>query len=183
MSAQTENDNGGGSRTYRHPEWKRLYDALAPRLDSGQFYDYEALAELAGLDIRSSRGRGQFLRFAREVLDTMQLHFENVRNEGYRVVKAQEHGACAHKQVVMGRRRVKQAARIATNTRIAELTADQCKALADTQCHIASLEATMRSREARIKRAVNQLGPPPTPHRLALPKPEGTNASHQTDRS
>lgn len=77
------------NQVHKHPEWKRLFEEIAPLVAAGKtMFSYAELDEMAGVPIASSRGRRQFMRFQKEALGQWSVWFENVRGEGYRVVKA-----------------------------------------------------------------------------------------------
>ena len=56
-----------------HPEWKQLANKIEPWVAVTELFTYEVLESLAGIDIRSSRGRSQFLleRFRRYALEVV----------------------------------------------------------------------------------------------------------------
>jgi hypothetical protein len=160
------------STVYLHPEWKRLLDALYSKLEPDQFYSYQELGQLAGVDIQSTRGRHQFLRFAREVLVRLQLHLENVRAQGYRVVMANEHAECSHRQFRMARRKVQRAGSIAGNTRIGLLSDGEHRLLVNTISRLSRLSTTMQDVDRGMQKDLKQF-PAPAPHRLLASKPVG----------
>jgi len=101
-----ENTNEANIKLY--PAWKQLYAKIADKVQPGDLYDYDRLEGLLGLDPRGTPGRGQVLRFAKELLTERNLHLENERNIGYRVVKANEHAKCSLSQMRRAGRRVMQ---------------------------------------------------------------------------
>lgn len=112
--------------TSRFPEWKALYDAIVPLVDAGEkTFSYDVLESLAGIDVRSDRGRLQFYRFRRELLKTKQFWMENIPAFGYTVVPAADQPKSAYKRIGSARRKVRMAKQINTFMRAEELTADQ----------------------------------------------------------
>lgn len=94
-------------QTYRHPEWKRLLDGIGPLIDGGETnFSYDVLADLAGIDIRTPRGRQQFYKFRAEIQKTHRLWFENQPNFGYTVIEPQAHAKAAQRRVKQGKRKV-----------------------------------------------------------------------------
>jgi hypothetical protein len=142
-----------------HPEWKQLWHEMNTVLATGQLWGYSELQTIAGIDVRSSRGRAQFLRFAREVEDKLDLHFECERTIGYRVVKANEHGTCSLGRVRRGYRQVKRGEHIASHTRTDELTATEAARLMNVLAHTGRLLShfagetkVLRKNEKEIRR-------------------------------
>lgn len=112
--------------THPHPEWKRLLAEAAPLVTDGKSdFSYEELNRLAGVDIRTSRGRQQFHRFAKAALKQWSVHFECVRNQGYRIVRTEQHAICASKRVKRAKRQLRRGRDIAVHTKIEELSAEQ----------------------------------------------------------
>lgn len=112
--------------TSRYPEWKTLYDNVVPLINAGQKdFDYESLSKLAGIDIRGDRGRSQFYRFRRAILEDRQLWFENVSGHGYSIIPAADQSKAAHRRIDGAKRKVKTAKAITANVRWNELTAEE----------------------------------------------------------
>lgn len=149
---------------FRHPEWKRLYDAVKDTLELGKFYDYKALNELAGVNIQSSRGRTQFLRFAEEVLERHSFHFENVRKQGYRVVDAYEHAICGSNKVKRARRQVMKGANIVRHTRMESLTPEQARVTTDVMVRLSRLESVVSEQGKNIRKLAAQVEVKRLPH-------------------
>lgn len=102
---------------HRHPEWKRLAAEIQPLLETTKAFSYELLKALAGIDIRSSRGRQQFDRFRRHALDEWGLWFECERTEGYRIVDVAETPGCSVQRMRRAKRQNVKALAIAVKTR------------------------------------------------------------------
>lgn len=103
-----------------HPEWKRAFEEIGKILEADlkrDFFAYDELRPIFGLDIRAPRGRKQFDRFNKECRAAWNIHFEVVRTEGYRIVRPQEHSACSLKRLQRGGRQVKRALHIAAHTK------------------------------------------------------------------
>lgn len=152
-------------QVHAHPEWKRLIEALSLKLEIGKVYTYDELNELAGVDIRSNRGRRQFFHFAREILERESLHFENVRAEGYRVVHPKEQGSCAIRRVASARRKLKHGGQISSHVR-GDMLSPEARAIAiDLSMRIARLEQVVVGQTKEIKRLARgvELGRLPHP--------------------
>ncbi len=102
-------------QVHPHPEWKRLAAEIQPLLAQERF-TYEELATLAGVDVRTSRGRQQFDRFRKHALNEWGVWFECDRTKGYRVTAPVDHPGCAMARVRRGRRQMKNALSIAVKT-------------------------------------------------------------------
>lgn len=142
------------NNTHPHPEWKRLYSEIATLIQAGQTIPYEDLYEYAGIDIRSTRGRAQFHRFAKEMLRNHRLHFECVRNVGYRVVEPSEQTQCASLRVTRAKRRLKHGAMIAGNVLIERLTPEQAAANASVLGRVASMLSMIESTAKEIRTVI-----------------------------
>src|SRR5262245_57251020 len=130
----------------RFPEWKSLYDAILPLIDAGEkVFDYARLNELAHIDIRSDRGRGQFYKFRRELLKNRQLWMENIPGCGYAVISSRDQPRAAYRRVRDARRKVVMAKAINTNIRIEELTPEQRVLQAATAAVLHELSKTFHA--------------------------------------
>jgi len=119
----------------RHPEWKRLYDAITPVLSTKVEWSYEELSAFAGVDIRTSRGRKQFDKFRKHALRNLQVWFDVVRTRGYRIVQQREHGSVAHNKLRRAKRQTAYSVLVSINTKLEELTEQQ------RQSHLAIMAA------------------------------------------
>ena len=100
-----------------HPEYKRLLESIKPLLDGGKTeFGYEELEKLAGVDIRSVRGRNQWQRFRWKALDAWGVWFEFATGKGYYVAPIGEHPACAKGRIRRGERQVRKGGAIAAKT-------------------------------------------------------------------
>lgn len=115
-----------------HPEWKRLFSEAGELIASGKnTFTYDELKALAGVDVQTTRGRAQFIRFRKECLNKLCVWLENMRGEGYRVIRPNEHVESAALRVNRARRITRTALAIATNTKFEQLTdAEKSSALA-----------------------------------------------------
>jgi hypothetical protein len=156
------------SKAHAHPEWKRLYEELRSRVEAGQLWTYEELKELAGIDIRTSRGRQQFHRFAKEVLDALDLHFECERTKGYRVVKPNEQATYSLARVRRGQRQVKQAFRIVTHIRLDQMTPTERTLNANVAAHTGRILQQLSSEGRLLRKEERQLKRGERPPRLLL---------------
>lgn len=118
--------------THAHPEWKRLFSEAGQLIASGKTsFTYDELKQLGGVDVQTQRGRAQFLRFRKECLTKLCIWLENMRGEGYRVLRPNEHVGSASIRVNRARRMTRTALAIATNTKMEQLTnAEKSSALA-----------------------------------------------------
>jgi len=148
-----------------HPEWRVLFEQLADRLEPGQFLPYEELKRIAGIDIRTTRGRQQFFRFAKELLEQKQLHLENQRNEGYTVAYPSQHAKCSQKQIRKGQRRMRHALAIATEVRTEQLGPMEMRVLTDVQERLSRMLFSFSGEVKAIKAEITAL------ERRRLPNP------------
>jgi hypothetical protein len=100
-----------------HPEWKRLAKELEPLVATTRFFTYEVLAALSGIDVRTSRGRGQFQRFRKFALAEWGLWFECEIKRGYRVAEDDEIPSSAMRRMQRGRRQFGKSLAIAVRTK------------------------------------------------------------------
>ena len=153
---------------HRHPEWKRLYDALVPLLSVGAVFSYETIRELMGLDARTSRGRKQFHRCAKEIARDYQFHMECVKNEGYRVVAHDENTGRMHNRMGRAKRRLRDAAFIGVTTKLDELTEQQRAANADILARIGRLTHEITESRREIRKIIVNAREPRLPHPLLV---------------
>lgn len=150
-----------------HPEWKRLWAALRDALAAEQVWSYQELNEIGGIDIQhTARGRTQFHRFARECLDVLDLHFECMRMQGYRVVRANEHAGCSLARVRRAAKQTTNAVRIVTHVKYEQLTPAERALNANVVAHTSRLLQNLTS-EGRVlrreQRGIQRGEPPPIP--------------------
>jgi hypothetical protein len=148
----------------RHPEWKRLYDVLAGILRVDMVYTYPELSEGLGIDIRSSRGRQQFWRCAREIAKDFQFQFECVVKVGYRAVPASENTRRMHNRMGRAKRRLRDAAFIGLHTALADLTAEQRAANADILARVGRLAQAITEQRREIRSVIVGVEPKRLPH-------------------
>jgi len=109
----------------RHPEWKRLFDAMEAVYQAKDRYTYDELEVMAGINIRSFRGRMQFYKFRDEFLKSHNVWFECDRANGYRIVKAGEHGKYSSVRVKRSARQMRKARDITANVDHSKLSEAQ----------------------------------------------------------
>lgn len=148
-----------------HPEWKRLYKGIVPLLEHGREFDYRELSALAGIDVRSNRGRAQFLRCAKEVLRNHSFHFENMVNQGYRLVRPEEHAMCGVRQLEFGRRRTVKALAITTYTQTDLLDDRQRAAHANVEARIGMALAYQQKQVSGVRQIAARVQDVPKPMR------------------
>lgn len=151
----------------RHPEWKRLIDSTQELAEPGRFFSFEELSELAGIDIRSARGRSQLVKFRRHLLLERELWLENDFNRGYRIVAPSEHNRCAVNQLRRAHRRVRLGAVIVSHTRLGQLTDEQRKANADILARLARMESAITETRKDVRKILTGSEPQRLPSPLA----------------
>jgi hypothetical protein len=104
------------NQIHQHPEHKRLFDEIKPLIAIGRLFPYSELAALAGVDVTSHRGRGQFEKFRQRALREWGVWFECERAMGYRVTEAENHPRCALAHIKRSKRQLRRAVNIATYT-------------------------------------------------------------------
>lgn len=149
-----------------HPEWRRLLESTEELAVPGRFFSFEELSELAGIDIRTSRGRSQLVKFRKHLLVERELWLENDLNKGYRIVEAKEHHRCAIGQLRRARRRIRMSAAIVSHTRLADLTDEQRKANADILVRLARIESSVRETQTEVRKLVVESEPKRLPSPL-----------------
>lgn len=124
------------------PRWMDILDLLVP-LDVNDVVTYETLSTAVGLDIRTRRGD---LYAAMEVLQRDHSRtIEVVRNKGYRICAANEHGRLAKKHHKKSKRQIGKAVAKASSANRAELTDEERR-------RIDSMEMTLRAHGDMIRR-------------------------------
>lgn len=114
--------------THLHPEWKELFKQIGDQINENpdkKLYLYDELTKIAGINIQSSRGRQQFEHFNRECRKLLNIHWENVRSKGYRIVKASEHAKCAVNRIKKAGKQMKKGKHIIEATALEKLTETQ----------------------------------------------------------
>jgi len=150
---------------YPHPEWKRLYKALIPALKHDREFGYEELSALAGIDVRSDRGRAQFHRCAKEILRNYSYYFENQINKGYRLVLPQEHAMAGVRQLEFGRRRTVKGLAIVVYTQTGLLDDRQRAIHADVEARLGRAVAFQQGQVNEVRQIAARV------QALPLPKP------------
>lgn len=151
------------NEAFRHPEWKRLFDAICIMVAENsdkKVFSYEELEMLAGIDIRTSRGRKQFERFNRECRSNLNIHWENVREKGYRIVESTEHAMCATRRIKKASKQLKRGKHIAESTDLSKLTTEQVKAVTLVAACIGILNQNLQENTKAIKKLANVMEQP-----------------------
>jgi len=112
-------------QTRPYPEWRQLLASIKPFLESKREFSYDELKELAGIDIRTSRGRSQFYKFRKHALAEWNMWFEVEPTKGYVRIPAGEHPRSAVKRVRWAGRRVKMANAINSLAKVEDMTSAQ----------------------------------------------------------
>jgi len=154
-------------KTSPHPEWKRIMESMAAHIETGrEFYDYDDIKSITRVDARSQEGRRQFLRFRKEALEKFSVWFENERDKGYRMVKANEHVASASVRVKRAHRLQRRALSIVTNTRWEQLTDDEKTMALSAQAVIGSLIQASKEAVKQTKRIAGAIEHPKLGHSI-----------------
>lgn len=97
--------------------WRVVYDLLC-ETDTGEVLTYERIAEALGLDPVADRQtmRGAIHRAAKEHQQHDKRSVESVTNEGYRVVRPEEHLDLAHRHQQRARTQIDKGRSSAENT-------------------------------------------------------------------
>jgi hypothetical protein len=149
--------------TFQHPEWKRLFSVVSERMITApakRLYTYSELAEISGIDIRSSRGRRQFELFNQECRKVLNVHWENAWNTGYRIVEAAEHSACAVKRTKQAGKKIKKGKQIADATPLDKLTQEQMSTNLILRGMLATLVEHMKEQNASMKKIAHAMEAP-----------------------
>lgn len=141
-------------QVYRHPEWKRIYDGIATSIEIGRLLTYAELSAIGGVDVRSLRGRQQFLRCRDEVLKNHGWWFANVRGKGYRVVHPNEQPGCALHLVVLGQKRIRKGGKVNGCARVELMAAEVAKMSADIQVRQAMLDKQLSSFVKEVRKQI-----------------------------
>lgn len=124
------------------PRWKLILDVLVP-LEVDEAVTFEQLNAVAGIDVRTSRG--DLYRAVQELESGHRRTMESVRNVGYRVVAANEHGRLAKKHHKRSRRQIDKAIRKTDSSDRSKLTEAERRELD-------SMGSTLRSHRDMIRR-------------------------------
>lgn len=151
---------------HAHPESARLFNELASVLEPGQLWSYQDLNAVAGIDIRTHRGRGQFYKFAKRVLLELKLHMECVPNKGYAVVKPNEHAICGLARAARAKRMVRKGLRITANARFDQMTESEAKENANLQVRLAALSGLMTKEVKAAQKEISGTQQKRLPHPL-----------------
>lgn len=117
---------GNGIPPFRpHPEWRELKKRIEPLLQTKRQFTYDELKELAGIDIQTPAGRGQFYQFRKHALKDWSVWFEVVPNLGYEVIPAGDHSKAAVKRVRQAGSKVRMAKAIQQHVKLEDMTPQQ----------------------------------------------------------
>jgi hypothetical protein len=123
-----------------HPEWKRAYEEIAPKLSPGQLWTYPMIRDALGIEARSNRGRRQFLRCRDEILKKTGWFLENVINKGYRVVDPNDQSTSAVRVIGHGKRRIRKGLAINGHAKRELMTSDAARVSVDLQARATLLD-------------------------------------------
>ena len=143
-----------------HPEWKRLAEEIQPLLETTKAFSYELLKALAGVDIRTVRGRQQFERFRRYALDEWGVWFECERTEGYRVVDVSETPACSMQRMRRAKRQNARALAITVKTRDEGASAAVLAARRQLAASLGALMLATENESKKMRPMLRQISAP-----------------------
>jgi hypothetical protein len=141
----------------RYPEWRQLTKLIEPLLKTQTQFSYDELQTLAGVDIRSDRGRQQFYRFRREALKNWQVWFENIPAFGYAAIAAGEQPKAAAKRVRHARRKISMATAINGLARTETMTPAERLLQAQTAALLYDLSTTFRHVGRQLSMAASKI--------------------------
>jgi len=133
-----------------YPEWRQLRAAIEPLIGTQKKFTYEELSQLAGCDIQSARGRGQFYLFRRHAAKEWRIWFEVVVNEGYEIIPASQHAAAAITRVRQARRKIGVAKSIQEHVRIEDMNDQDVLRHAQISCLVDDLSHTFGTTAKRM---------------------------------
>jgi hypothetical protein len=128
-----------------YPEWKQLLASIEPLLETKKEFTYDELRELAGIDVRTDRGRQQFYKFRRVALSSWNIWLENIPGTGYIVIPASDHPKAAVKRVWSARRKVRLARAINELAKREEMTSTQLLLHAQTAALLEDIAQTFNT--------------------------------------
>lgn len=134
-------------------EWQLVYDYIV-NLKIGQVVTYDELTNVLGRDFLPARG--PFHKANKHLLATKKRGLLNVKNVGYRVVKAVEHEGAARSQHRFANRRLRRARDWIENTDRNELPAEVRARFDGLEAHLArQIDFTRRldGRLAKVEKA------------------------------
>ena len=147
--------------TSPHPEWKRLYEKIGTLIAAGKIeFSYAELQAISGVDIRSTRGRGQFFRFRNEALMKLSIWFENQPTIGYRIIPASEHVNSASLRVGRARKMTGRALKIAVHTKFELLDDAEKSASLAAQAAIGTLYLAMKETVLKTRKIAGAIEHP-----------------------
>jgi hypothetical protein len=111
------------------PEWKQLFDKFKDNEYNSVITYAELNLILIDGDIRENK-RYVFEKFKKEMLKQQNKAFENIVNEGYRIVNPNEHVRLTNKEIKRAERRARQAVEIILHVDYEKLT-DKERAIAN----------------------------------------------------
>lgn len=129
---------------------KRVFELLAPRpYDTLITYaEFEAVLQLNPADDR--RARSAVLKAARDLLQQQDKKLVNVRNEGYRIIRPNEHQNVSRHQQQRARRRLRDALETVTHIALDKLTPTEVAQVMLEQARV-GIQLAITKRFARAK--------------------------------
>lgn len=158
-------------QTYRHPEWKRLEDALVPRLTEDVVFTYEELSEMAGINVRTNNGRAHLYRCRKEILKTYGYWLACVPTLGYRIIKNSEVGQSMYGDAKRGLRVFKRGVAKGVLCRKDNLTREQLDHRNHITSGMAMIVSQIKQQRTSIRKAAVIMASPHIPEIQQLLEP------------
>lgn len=143
-------------QVHQHPEWKRLLEELTNRMSKDpdkRLYLYAELQEMAGIDIRTPRGRQQFDKFVRKCEKVLNISWANVMGVGYRIIEPNEHATYGVKRVQKARRQLKRGKDTLDCTPLEKLTDEQKTLTLSMQAFVKTLTEYVKGETTKAIKA------------------------------
>lgn len=129
-------------------QWQKVYNLLA-NIDVNHVVTYAELDQATDTDFRAA-GRPGLDKAVKTLERNDSRTVECVRNQGYRIVRADEHERLAHHHQKKARRQVTRAKRKVTSADRHALTSDQCRRLDDLETNLAQQATILRKTNRRV---------------------------------
>lgn len=140
------------------PVWRKIYNYVRS-LDVDEVVTYEELLEVSETEL-VSRVQSEVQRVIKELLDVDKRTLENVRGQGYRVVRAEEQLRLARKHQKKANRSTKRSFSNVTNVDHNALTPEQSKVFeksANSLSAVLSLSNAESRKQAKLERSLGAI--------------------------
>lgn len=131
------------------PQWEKVYNLLAAA-EVDQIITYEEFDKALKLDFRAAQRPG-FDKAVQQLERRNLRTVDNVRNKGYRIVRAHEHERLARKHQLKGLRQTKRSMRKVKSADRSKLGLDEKRRLDALEMHYVQLQAAQRRNAERIE--------------------------------